>query len=60
VRLTDRLAEILGRYGPGHVVTRSAELAAPEIRAAAGRIESMLAPWLGKVSGHSSPLTAYF
>jgi len=39
----DRLAEIRRRYGPGHEVTRFAELAAAEILAAAGRVEMMLA-----------------
>jgi hypothetical protein len=39
----DRLAEIRQRYGPGHEVTRFAELAATEILAAAGRVEMMLA-----------------
>jgi hypothetical protein len=38
----DRLAEIRRRYGPGHEVTRFAELAAAEILAAAGRVEMML------------------
>ncbi len=39
----DRLAEIRPRYGPGHEVTRFAELATAEILAAAGRAEIMLA-----------------
>jgi predicted hydrolase (HD superfamily) len=43
VRPADRLVEIRGRYGPGHEVTRFVESAAPEILAAAGRIEQMLA-----------------
>lgn len=42
VRPADRLAEIRGRYGPGHEVTRFAELAAPEILAAAARVERLL------------------
>jgi hypothetical protein len=41
-RPADRLAEIRGRYGPGHEVTRFVDLAAPEILTAAGRIEMML------------------
>jgi hypothetical protein len=43
VRPADRLAEIRRRYGPGHEVTRSVEVAASEILATAGRIEVMLA-----------------
>jgi hypothetical protein len=43
LRPADRLAEIRGRYGPGHEVTRFVELAASEILTAAGRIEMMLA-----------------
>jgi hypothetical protein len=43
VRPADRLAEIRRRYGPGHQVTQFADLAAPEILAAAGRVETMLA-----------------
>ena len=39
----DRLAEIRRRYGPGHEVTRFAELAAAEILAAARRVEMMFA-----------------
>jgi hypothetical protein len=39
----DRLAELRRRYGPGHEVTRFAELAAAEILAAAERVELMLA-----------------
>ena len=42
VRPADRLAEIRGRYGPGHEVTRFIELAASEILTAAGHIEIML------------------
>jgi hypothetical protein len=42
VRPDDRLAEIRGRYGPGHEVSRFGELAAAEILTAAGRIEMML------------------
>ena len=42
VRPADRLAEIRGRYGPGHEVTRFIELAASEILTAAGHIEMML------------------
>jgi hypothetical protein len=42
VRPADRLAEIRGRYGPGHDMTRFVELAAAEILAAAGRAEMML------------------
>jgi hypothetical protein len=42
VRPADRLAEIRGRYGPGHEVTRFVDLAASEILAAAGRVEMML------------------
>ena len=42
VRPADRLVEIRGRYGPDHEVTRFVELAAPEILAAAGRVEMML------------------
>jgi hypothetical protein len=38
----DRLAEIRARYGPDHVVTRFADLAAREILASAGRVEAML------------------
>jgi hypothetical protein len=43
VRPADRLVEVRGRYGPDHEVTRFVELAAPEILAAAGRVEEMLA-----------------
>ena len=43
VRPADRLAEIRGRYGPDHEVTRFAETAAPEILATCGRVEEMLA-----------------
>ena len=39
----DRLAEVRRRYGPGHQVTRFAELAAAEILGTAGRVEMMLA-----------------
>jgi hypothetical protein len=35
----DRIAEIQGRYGPGHLVTRFITDAAPELRAAVGRTE---------------------
>ena len=42
VRPADRLAEIRQRYGPGHEVTRFADLAAAEILAAAGGVEIML------------------
>lgn len=35
-------AEIRGRYGPDHEVTRFAELAASEILTTAGRVETML------------------
>jgi hypothetical protein len=43
IRPTDRLAEIRGRYGPDHEVTRFLERAASEILATAGRVEEMLA-----------------
>jgi hypothetical protein len=43
VRPADRLAEIRGRYGPDDEVTRFVELAALEILATAGRVETMLA-----------------
>jgi HD domain len=43
VRPADRLVEVRGRYGPDHEVTRFVQLAAPEILAAAGRVEEMLA-----------------
>ena len=43
VRPADRLVEIRGRYGPDDEVTRFVELAAPEILATAGRVETMLA-----------------
>jgi hypothetical protein len=43
VRPADRLAEIRGRYGPGHEVTLFVDQAAPEILTAAGRAEMMLA-----------------
>jgi HD domain len=43
VRPADRLVEIRGRYGSDDEVTRFVELAAPEILAAAGRVETMLA-----------------
>ena len=42
VRPADRLVEIRGRYGPDHEVTRFVELAAPDILAAAGRVEELL------------------
>jgi predicted hydrolase (HD superfamily) len=42
VRPADRLVEIRGPYGPDHEVTRFVELAAPEVLAAAGRVEGML------------------
>jgi hypothetical protein len=43
VRPADRLVEIRGRYGPDHEVTRFVELAASQILATAGRVETMLA-----------------
>ena len=42
MRQADRLAEIRGRCGPGHEVTRFVELAASEILTTAGRVEMML------------------
>jgi hypothetical protein len=43
VRPAARLAEIRGRYGPDDEVTRFVELAAWQILATAGRVETMLA-----------------
>jgi hypothetical protein len=42
MRPAERLTEIRDRYGPGHVVTRFVELAAPEILATAARVEELL------------------
>ncbi|GAA1920105.1 HD domain-containing protein [Streptantibioticus ferralitis] len=39
----ERLAEILSRYGPEHVVTRSIERAAPQIRTAESAVRARLA-----------------
>ncbi|MGW7002533.1 HD domain-containing protein [Streptomyces sp. NPDC054933] len=39
----ERLAEILSRYGPGHVVTRSIERATPQIQAAESAVRARLA-----------------
>lgn len=36
-----RIAEVLGRYGPGHVVTESVSESAPELIAAADRTEKL-------------------
>jgi hypothetical protein len=55
VRPADRLAEIQERYGPGHEVTQFVELAASQILAAAGRIETMLASQARSDSGRPGP-----
>jgi hypothetical protein len=39
----ERIAEIVSRYGPGHLVTRSVERGAPEMRATASRVRARLA-----------------
>jgi HD domain len=45
---TERITEIVGRYGPDSVVGRFIRRAAPDIHAAAQRVEAVLA---GQVSG---------
>jgi HD domain len=54
VRPADRLAEIRGRYGPDHEVTRFVERAASQILTTAGRVDGMLAPHPRKGSGRLS------
>jgi hypothetical protein len=44
--LDERLADIRSRYGEDHVVTRFVNQAEPEMRAAAGRAEALLASQL--------------
>lgn len=39
----DRIGDIVARYGPGHLVSRSITAAAPELTAAVRRIEARLA-----------------
>jgi hypothetical protein len=43
LEVDDRLAEIRGRYGPGDLVTRSIDKAAPEIYRAVTRIRELIA-----------------
>lgn len=43
VTATERIAEIKQRYGPGHLVTRFITVATPDLLAAVGRIEQLLA-----------------
>jgi hypothetical protein len=43
VTAAERIAEIKQRYGPGHLVTRFITVATPDLLAAVGRIEQLLA-----------------
>jgi hypothetical protein len=43
VAAAERIAEIKQRYGPGHLVTRFITLATPDLLAAVGRTEQLLA-----------------
>ena len=43
MRVEERLAEIIGRYGPGHAVTRVITRSSPDLKAAVSRVTGRLA-----------------